>query len=438
MRSLDRRTDILVWMAASFVLFLNPIECIDGSLRERNMIVNEEQTQLSGYKLRSATKYQACVDDLYASDQDGDLKVVEEEYLTFVSTRSRGAIDLVEYSRLPFSLISNFVYGSCFCSFVLKIPNCCVGDNAGININPKLSTFIEDNLITVCRTADLAIRNEIGTFSPTASPSETPSLSPTKSISDFPTYKDSESPTLMPSNQPTSKPTNIEDPTTSAPTSAIDPLPADDLLCLNFQYGIENDQGLTADDIKNGFNNTFKDDLIITTRDITIRILNETLPRDEERRALRRDTGGRPRSKTLGDNPFLGDVTVGWFDSEDEFPSENWQDYRAISSSIAEESTQGQRRAAFLTRNSDEQIGMDNSRRLAFYTDSHPPVVLNIIDNLFCPERDEGIACAVVETRLCVVLEEGDDEEEVKDLLLDGIKTAFKDGSFESALPSEF
>jgi hypothetical protein len=41
-----------------------------------------------------------------------------------------------------------------------------------------------------------------------------------------------------------------------------------------------------------------------------------------------------------------------------------------------------------------------------------------------------------VDTRVCVILEEGEDGDEVKEQLLDGIKISFQDGSFESALPS--
>jgi hypothetical protein len=205
---------------------------------------------------------------------------------------------------------------------------------------------------------------------------------------------------------------------------------SDDLLCLDFQYGIENNQDLTSDDIENGFNNTYKSDLIIATREIIIQVLNEAFPRDQEERALHRDADDRPRFKTFEDIPLLGVVNLGRFQLD-----------------VGEdESMQGQRRAVILPSNSEEQTGadkmnsdindsMDNNRRLAFYKDSYPPDILSVIDNSFCPESEE-IVCSIVDTRVCVILEEGEDGDEVKEQLLDGIKISFQDGSFESALPS--
>lgn len=454
-------------MVSSLLLFPNPIEC--------------------KYTLRGVTfEHQDCVDDLYESDRNNDLKVDEEEYVEFISTRSRGAIDVGEYSNLPFPLISNFVYGSCFCFFVLKIQNCCVGLEAGININPDTSPFIEDNLVTVCRTVDSAIGNQIGTFSPTMAqteitpsptsggssegyptmwptnitseqPSGSPTVEPTIQLSGapsgFPTYRDSETPSSEPTNQPTPTPTttptvtptstettNIPTNTPTLPPSITTTNPAglvpEILICLSFQYGIENDEGLTADDIENGFNNTFKSDLLIATRDITIKVVNEAFPQDQEKRTLRRDDAIR-WSKIFEDNPLLGVATISRFHIDDRSSSEN---------------TQGRRREVFLPSNPEEQTGtvkingdnnnsLVNNRRLAFYSDSHQPSILSITDNNFCftssDEEEEELNCSIVETEVCVVLEEGDDEEEVKDQLLDGFRSSFQDGSFEDALPSK-
>ena len=208
------------------------------------------------------------------------------------------------------------------------------------------------------------------------------------------------------------------------------------LLCIKFQYGIENDVGLTADEIENGFNNTFKSDLIIATRDITIKVLNETLPQDQERRALRRDDAIH-WSKIFEDNPLVGVVTISRFHLDDSSSSEN---------------TQGRRREVFLPSNTEEQTetvkingdnnnSLVNNRRLAFYSDSRQPSILSITDNEFCfassDEEEEELNCSIVETKVCVVLEEGDNEDEVKDQLLDGFRSSFQDGSFEDALPSE-
>jgi hypothetical protein len=235
------RNYIFLWIVAFVVHFPSPIECINGFLRERNKLF--EPRQQSGYQLRKANQYQDCVDDLFASDLNGDSKVTEEEYVMFILTRSRGAIDVGGYTSLPFPLISNFIYGSCFCSFVMNVPNCCVGAEAGINIEADSYPFIEDNLITICRTANQAIVNEIGTFPPTKSPtvsptniiteqpSGNPTVAPTNIITEqpsenptvaptFPASSHNAFPTLEPTISPSSMPTNYPTPTpTNTPTT---------------------------------------------------------------------------------------------------------------------------------------------------------------------------------------------------------------------------
>jgi hypothetical protein len=47
------------------------------------------------------------------------------------------------------------------------------------------------------------------------------------------------------------------------------------------------------------------------------------------------------------------------------------------------------------------------------------------------------INCAVVDSTVCVLLEEGDDEEEVRTALLDGIEESILNGSFQDAIPPE-
>ena len=189
------------------------------------------------------------------------------------------------------------------------------------------------------------------------------------------------------------------------------------LVCLTFQYGIENDLGLTADDIESGIDNTYKSDLIIATRAVVIEVLNETFP---EGRALQGNAADRPQWKALKDNQLLGVIDLGVAENPRDGQTRNMQ---------------GRRRAVFLPSSREEQIdSMDKNRRLAIYTDSYPPDILNVFDNPFCSDADEDTACAIVETRVCVILEEGDDEDEVKDQLLDGIGKAFQDGRFESSI----
>jgi hypothetical protein len=206
----------------------------------------------------------------------------------------------------------------------------------------------------------------------------------------------------------------------------VEPTP-DTLLCVNFQYGIENDAGYDAEIIFNEVNNTYKSGLIIATRNITIQSLNETYPQDQE--------GGRYLQKTIqsqqqqsSNHRGLTVKDIGRFQldeigTENDSSKERWR-----------------RRAVYLPDTSSQRdTSIDNNvnnRRLAFYTDSYPPVINNIFDNAFCQES-EGIVCAVVDSSVCVMLEEGDDEFEVKYALLTGIQKSIQDGSFESAIPSE-
>lgn len=186
-------------------------ECTGRSIRERENYTKERRTQ--SYQLsRMYSEHQDCVDDIYASDINEDLKLSEDEYATFISQRSRGVVDVDAYYQLPFPLISTFVYGSCFCSFVLKIPNCCVGADAAIELDPNQSTYIESNLITVCRTVDDTLVNLIGTFAPTSSPTDKPSESPTNE----PSIKPSSAPSFIPSDLPSNAPSAV--PFTLAPS----------------------------------------------------------------------------------------------------------------------------------------------------------------------------------------------------------------------------
>ena len=58
----------------------------------------------------------------------------------------------------------------------------------------------------------------------------------------------------------------------------------------------------------------------------------------------------------------------------------------------------------------------------------------DIIDNPFCPD---DTSCAIVISTVCVMLEAGDDEMEVTDALLDGIKDSINGGEFDAAIPPE-
>ena len=83
--------------------------------------------------------------------------------------------------------------------------------------------------------------------------------------------------------------------------------------------------------------------------------------------------------------------------------------------------------------NAVDQFG----RRLVFYTDDFVPQIPAIFDNPFCEKPTPQTECAIVVTVVCVVLEEGDDEAEVQQVLLSGFEEAILNGDFEAAIPPE-
>lgn len=173
----------------------------------------------------------------------------------------------------------------------------------------------------------------------------------------------------------------------------------DELVCVSFQYGIENEDGLDAADIESGFNNTFKLDLINATEEIVIDILNEGL----SGRKLETDFDW----KTAGGHRLLGVINLSDYGLEER--NDN-------------------------LRKREPPIERTYRRHLAYYSDAVSPTITSVTDNEFCEVDDESILCSIVDSTVCVYLEEGDSASEVKEQLLDGIKEAFQDGSFEEAL----
>lgn len=80
----------------------------------------------------------------------------------------------------------------------------------------------------------------------------------------------------------------------------------------------------------------------------------------------------------------------------------------------------------------------DGSRRLVFYSDAEPPIVTAIIEDPFCPKASTpNIECAIVVTDVCVTLETGDDREQIRTVLVTGLRDAVKSGAFFAAVPPE-
>jgi hypothetical protein len=143
---------------------------------------------------RQNADHQECIDNMYASDANGDLALTEDEYLMFIAKQSDGAILGENFADLPFSLVIHFTYGACFCSIIFQTPNCCVGAAAKIDLDQENSPFIEGNLITICASVKRAIGDEVGTVSPVTTPPPVqvptglPTSSPTETLTTAPTF----------------------------------------------------------------------------------------------------------------------------------------------------------------------------------------------------------------------------------------------------------
>lgn len=234
------------------------------------------------------------------------------------------------------------------------------------------------------------------------------------------------------------------------------------LTCVNFQYGVKNTGGFSADDIFNEVNNTLKTGLLIATRNVTIEVLNATFPGNNgsvsSERLLRRADGAQehhhrpsltksdvPRGSLIHDRhlafrPYEVQGTI----AHPSIPASHsfhiidvgkfQMDGHRTKRNVDED--QGRRRTAFIPHRSSSEVDDGGRRRLVYFTDEYLPVINFVIDNPFCREPPE-FSCAVVDSTVCVILEEGDDEEEVRTALLRGIEESILDGSFQAAIPPE-
>jgi hypothetical protein len=191
-------------------------------------------------------EYESCLEDLWMADggDEGDLELISDEYLLFVTLRSGGQLAYQEYAELPLSLISIFNFGACFCAMISSDDQCCVGESANVNLDVTASEMIQDNVYMFCRSVDEAIASILPdtpsptmaphTSMPTSSPSSSPSWSPTMAPtvlgsdapSETPTVEPSgnlpgtPTPTLLPVGSPSPSPTLL--PTISPTVSASD------------------------------------------------------------------------------------------------------------------------------------------------------------------------------------------------------------------------
>lgn len=195
---------------------------------------------------------------------------------------------------------------------------------------------------------------------------------------------------------------------------------------MDFQFGIVNNAGVDADDILNMVGNTLVVGLVIAIENVTITTLNTTFPRDG--RLLR-----NYRSNTLPTSSGRERLIVPAHYLAAEH-SEHWQTLPLQQQS----NTRQLAMIPYSTYQSASSSTSQRGRRLVFYTNARAPVIRAIFDNPFCASDTPLVTrCAVASATVCVVLEEGDVEEEVRSGLLAGIASSIESGEFEQAIPVE-
>ena len=223
------------------------------------------------------------------------------------------------------------------------------------------------------------------------------------------------------------------------------------LTCVHFQYGITNDKGFTAEAIFNEVNNTFKEGLIIATRNVTIVTLNTTYPKANSSRFLRskrRSQSWRSFFTTDSEQRITPKIEPEKFESPStdiiglvtlyHSAKPNVVTLSKESLKYSEQGTNSRRKTAYLPSEgrSPKQtaFGDQSKRELVFYSDEFPVQISSIVNNPFCPPLAQT-KCAIVSSTVCVLLEAGDNATQVRQNLLNGIGNSIQDGSFAAAIP---
>lgn len=233
------------------------------------------------------------------------------------------------------------------------------------------------------------------------------------------------------------------------------PTPAD-LLCVRFQYGLINDVGVTPSDIFNENGNTLKTGLLIATRTIAIDILNSTFPQQRMLREHETDEYGTTASTSSSSIimvappahrhwPIQGDavvqvpetkhVSLSFFRDLDAPAKQNPDDFKRQAVRLPSGWIGTGPAAATTTTMSQSSFGAD--RRLVFFTDDYPVVITSVSENFLCEKDTPTTECAIVSTTLCVLLEDGDDRQVVREGIIVGLDASLSDGSFLDAIPPE-
>jgi hypothetical protein len=228
-------------------------------------------------------------------------------------------------------------------------------------------------------------------------------------------------------------------------------------VCVEFSYLLNNDIGLSAEDLLNEVNNTLKTGLEIAGANITIEIINASFPggaMPEDPEVLTRHTLESPSvaSSQSGRSWRFGHIEGVHVVAEagpllalqaglsGEFGQDKTTDIlRSFGHILRPRPPPSLHSHQRYPGHQDlRRLFRMPQRRLVYYTDEIPSTVYNIRQNYMCDGAEEGVLCSVVEQNTCVVLEEGDDRALVKEVLSAGIREAINNGDFEKAIPPQY
>ena len=419
---------------------------------QRNAIPAQAQGDITVGSFIDGDTLDRCKTALNEADTDNDLMVTADEYITYIRGESGQAIETEadELVEIPLSLVMLFIRYACQCvQRPGATPLCCHGENAHLNIVDDGSTtqalFFQD----FC----LDARDAIEEVAVTASPTQAPTVAPT----------------------------------------------FENQMSVRFQYTLTNEDGLDAEAVMTGAGgNTLKADLEAATRTIVIRTLNETNSDAFRGRNNVNYAIGSALYATQGRNPdtvrksifdrvrqnkherqqqvhsdvepddkgdgaadrrlFDYDASMQLYleDGAGTFLQkcgididhlrDNTLEERAVALALAElfhrakEAKRGNHQAQrHEGQEQNQQNGhQNNQRQLAIFTDLLPIDVYLVLDDPTCPQKssvESLIQCLVIFTRIHLLLEEGDDQETVRQLVSEGMRNSFADGSFIAAIP---
>ena len=188
------------------------------------------------------------------------------------------------------------------------------------------------------------------------------------------------------------------------------------MACVSFQYGITNDAGVGAQAIFDQDGNTLKIGLIAATQQAAAHALDTALPesgRKLEHQSTLVDSGRFTNSDTpIQEAPVLRVALEIGRQRLDE------SEYQTRERRVPSKSRTFR-------------------RRLAFLSDAWPPTIDAVVGNPFCEPVTDLRECAIVASTVCVLLEEGDDREMVREAVLRGIEEFIASGEFEDSIPPE-